>query len=90
MKCTKCNAELEENDNFCSQCGEWTAKGYNFLKEESNIAVINKGGVVKQNKRLATLTTILSLGIILFVGMLLIQGKDLFKPLIYLKKHLFF
>ncbi len=87
MKCTKCNAEVEENDNFCSQCGEWTAKGYNFLKDESNIATINKGGVVKQNKRLTTLTTILSLGIILFVGMLLIQGKDLFKPLIYLKKQ---
>ena len=37
MKCIHCEAEIESDDNFCWKCGEWTSKGYTFLKDKSNV-----------------------------------------------------
>ncbi len=87
MKCVKCNSELESDDNFCYNCGEWTAKGYNYLKDNNNVKAIKNGAVFKHNERLRILTSLLSIGILLFVGMLIVRGDDLFKPLVVLQKQ---
>ena len=45
--------EIESDDNFCYKCGHWTAKGYSFLNDESNIEAITTGATFKQNNRIS-------------------------------------
>lgn len=88
MKCTHCKCDnIESDDNFCWNCGFYTDKGYNFLKEEKNINMILKGEAYKTKDRTSTLFGLLLLAIISFAAMILIRGNDLFKPFIYLKKQ---
>ena len=87
MKCSHCNAEIEKDDNFCHECGHFTALGYEFLKDKNNQKITN-GTSVKQNKRLSFLILLLFFGTFLFLGMIIIRGDDLFKPILYLKKQI--
>ena len=88
MKCMNCNVEdVETDDNFCWNCGHWTARGYNFLKDETNRKMIENGKVIKQNLKVGVLVSLLLIGIITFIIMYSIQGKELFLPFKYLKKQ---
>lgn len=87
MKCIKCESEIENDDNFCWKCGYWTRKGEIFLKDNSNVNKILNGEAVKQDEKLTILMGLLGIGSILFIIMMIIQGNDLFKPFIYLKKQ---
>ena len=87
MKCIHCNNEIDENDNFCSECGHFTAKGYIFLKDNKNRKQIEKGSSNKQKNRLSHLILLLFFGTILFFGFYIIRGDNLFKPILYLKKQ---
>ena len=87
MKCIKCEAEIENDDNFCWKCGYWTRKGETFLKDNGNANKILNGEAVKQDEKLTILMGLLGIGSILFIIMMIIQGDDLFKPFIYLKKQ---
>ncbi len=88
MKCINCNEKIDFEDNFCPKCGELTAKGYSYYKNIYNREMINKGDVVKQNNRFFALTSLLSLGIIIFVLMIIIRGNNLFKPIAYMEKQI--
>ena len=88
MKCINCDAEVETDDNFCWKCGHWTGKGYNFLKNEDNVKMIQNGDALKQRERFTILLVLFFLGILLFTGMTLIKGNDLFRPIAYLKKQI--
>ncbi len=88
MKCIFCEAEIEADDNFCWQCGEYTSKGYAFLKDKSNVNLIINGAAIKQNDRFSILITLLCLVIFAFMGMTYLRGQDLFKPIVYLKKQI--
>ena len=88
MKCINCNTEFESDDNFCPNCGHWTARGYKHFKEEKNVKEIMNGYEIKQDNKLSTLISLISISIILFIGMLLLRGNSLFKPIIYLKKQI--
>ena len=88
MECNHCKAEIENDDNFCWNCGHWTTHGYLFFKQDpKNIEMLN-GNAVKQHNRMGSLMTLMMLGFILFFAMMLIQGKDMFKPVFYLKKQI--
>ena len=92
MRCLnqKCDAdEIETDDNFCYKCGQWTARGYSFLKDKENVNMIMNGATVKQSGRLSMLGSLLALAFIIFTIMLVIRGEDLFKPFFYLKKQAF-
>ena len=92
MKCLNqhCDAdEIENDDNFCYKCGHWTARGYSFLMDRSNIEMITNGATIKQNDRVSILGSLLALSFIVFTVMLIIRGDDLFKPFYYLKKQAF-
>ena len=42
MRCLNCSVDdIETDDNFCYNCGHWTARGYNFLKDENNQKILN-------------------------------------------------
>ena len=90
IKCLNqnCNAdEIEKDDNPCYKCGHWTARGYSFLKDKTNVEMITKGATVKQNDRVSMLGSLLALSFIIFTVMLIIRVDDLFKPFYYLKKN---
>lgn len=88
-KCINCEAIIEEDDNFCFQCGHWTPRGYVYFNENSdNIKQIN-GNTVKQNNRMTTLFFLMSITIISFVLIITIRGQDIMKPFVYLKKQAF-
>ena len=62
MNCLNHNCkidDIEENDNFCHECGHWTAKGFTFLKGQENVNAINSGSVAKQNSNLSLLASLL-------------------------------
>lgn len=88
MKCLNCEAEIESDDNFCPKCGHWTARGYKFFNNSENLNNIMKGNEVKQSSRLSVLISLVFFLIILFIGMLIFRGNNLFKPLIYVKKQI--
>lgn len=87
-KCIYCNFEIDNDDNFCSQCGHWTPKGYTFLNSESNVNTILNGDIIKQKKRFNQLVKVFIISIILFFVFYTIQGNDLFKPIAFLKKQI--
>lgn len=88
MECIHCKVEIESDDNFCHNCGEMTAHGYSFIKNEENIKMIMNGSAIKQDTKFSLLMSLLGIGTLLFVAMMFIRGDDLFKPFIYLKKEM--
>ena len=88
MKCINCGVEVDVDDNFCYKCGHWTANGYKYLQDYSNVKKIENGTVYKHNKKLNNLIVLFSLGVVIFTGMLLIRGNDLFAPFFYVKKQI--
>lgn len=88
MKCIHCEVEIESDDNFCWNCGHWTAKGYSFLKNKNNIDKIIKGDVIKQDERFNLLVVMTLLTFLLFFGFVMFRGEDMFKPFVFLKKQI--
>ena len=35
-KCINCESVINQDDNFCHNCGHYTSKGHEFLKDENN------------------------------------------------------
>lgn len=87
MKCLKCGCQLENDDNFCPNCGHWTARGYNYFNNSENVNKIMNGYEIKQGGKLSILISLISFGLILFIGMVIFRGNNLFKPIIFLKKE---
>lgn len=87
MKCLNCNTEIENDDNFCPNCGHWTTKGYKYFNDDNNVSEFMTGREIVKNNRLSALFSILFTAVILFALMVLFRGNSLFKPLIYLKKQ---
>ena len=88
MKCLKCKKEIENDDNFCWNCGHWTAKGFTFLKDEENYQLTLKAN--QQTDKLSILLFLVCVGVSLFLTMMFVQKNNLFKPMIYLKKQFMF
>ena len=88
MKCIKCQEQINEEDNFCWNCGYLTIKGHKYFQDEDNIHKIFNGEVAKQNKEYSKLIILLLLIIISFFGILLVTGKGFINPFIYLKKQI--
>ncbi len=85
MKCIKCNEELEKDDNYCPQCGHWTANGYSLIKNKKIGKNINN----EKSSRLLLLLYLFVTMIIIFIVMISLRGYNLFKPFAYLKKQVF-
>lgn len=88
MRCTKCEVEIETDDNFCWNCGHWTPKGYKFLSNRENIKSITRGEASKQGMRFILIFVTMGLSIILFVVSAMIKGNDIFKPIFFLKRQI--
>ena len=89
MKCMNhyCDADqIEKDDNFCYKCGDWTTKGYSYLKDKNNVAKIANGYVVKQDRRFTLLASISLLGFFLFFLLLILRGGDIFRPVYFIKR----
>ena len=91
MKCLnqKCNViDIDKNDNFCHKCGHYTSKGYTFLKDKNNVKRILNGPTIKQRNKLSILVSLFALSFIIFTGMIIVRGDDLFKPFFFIKKQM--
>ena len=86
MKCINCNSEIESDDNFCYNCGNWTPKGYSYLKENKD-NILN-GNVMKTENKLPTLFVLISLLICITVIISVVRGQKILKPIVYLKKQI--
>ena len=86
MKCIKCNSEIESDDNFCYNCGNWTPKGYSYLKENKD-NILNSN-VIKTENKLPTLFVLLSLLICITAIISVVRGQKILKPIVYLKKQI--
>ena len=82
MKCSICNSNLNDLDNYCSKCGCETAVGYMYLKHNT----IKEGYAKNINKRFKNLLNMFSLMVVLFTIITIIKGNNLFKPIFYLQK----
>ena len=87
-RCLNCNEEIENDDNFCYNCGHWTAKGYIFLKDKTNVENIENGYVYKQDNNFRKLLILTCSGFALFIVLTLIRGNSLFKPYFFIKKSI--
>lgn len=90
LKClnSSCNAEVENDDNFCYKCGQYTAKGYKFLQNKDNIKLIMNGSLLKQDTRFAILLSLLLFLFLLFILVISFRGIDIFKPLVFIEKKI--
>ena len=88
MKCIKCNSKLEKEDNFCYNCGHFTARGLlganNEYDKNKNI-----GYVDKQNNAIFNIFILLFLLIIIFSFIIFVRGYDILKPFVFIKKQAF-
>lgn len=84
--CLNCGVEVEEDDNFCPECGHWTTKGYTFLEDKNSLKIIN-GKISKKQNRIAYLIFLMLLFMILSICMCMCRGKDILKPFIYIKRE---
>src|SRR5574344_1042270 len=88
MNCLKCGNNIENDDNFFFFFGELTTYGYiEFKKNPDQVKKLN-GYVIKQYNRLNKMFLLLIIFLVSFIIMFTIQGKDMFKPYIYLKKEI--
>lgn len=78
-KCLDCGNSIEEDDNYCHECGHWTAKGYKLLKNQDH----NNDKYVG----IKLLVVLLFLSILVFVPIVLVRGNNMYKPFIYIKKR---
>lgn len=85
-QCLHCNTEIETDDNFCPECGHWTARGYFFLQNNENHKIIN-GKIAKKQNRISSLFTLLFIFVILTFGMCMYRGKEILSPFIYIKRQ---
>jgi len=84
--CLKCGFEVESDDNFCPECGHWTAKGYSFLKDNNSKKII-QGKIVAQQNRMAYLFVLMFVFVILAIGICLYRGKEILSPFIYIRRE---
>lgn len=82
MKCIKCSEEIEIDDNFCPCCGSCTPHGYLYFKD-------NQNKKIPKDNNIGSLFSLSALLIITFVIMMLVGGKDIFKPYIEIKKEIY-
>jgi hypothetical protein len=87
MKCSKCNFELDNDDNFCPQCGEITAHGYLFLHDKNNCEKIC-GFESKQNNAFQLLLLTLIILAFILCGELYVRKENILKPIAYIKKNI--
>lgn len=89
-KCINCQAEIEENDNFCWKCGHWSAKGYSFFNNnEEVVKIVEEGNLAKHDTRNAYLIFMLLLTFIIFLALSWYRGMDIFRPVFYLEKQVY-
>ena len=89
MKCLNqnCDADLiEEQDHFCYKCGNYTAKGYEYLQNKDNVEKILNGSAVKQDNRFTIITNIASFSFIVLFALILLKSNDMFRPFYYLRR----
>ncbi len=89
MKCLNqnCDADLiEEQDHFCYKCGNYTAKGYEYLQNKENVDKILNGSAVKQDNRFTIITNIASLSFIILFILILLKNDDMYRPFYYLRR----
>lgn len=84
--CIHCGIEIESDDNFCPNCGHWTAKGYTFLKNNESYNVLN-GKLVKQHYSMSSLFILMFIFMLLSFGMCMYRGKEILSPFIYIKRQ---
>ncbi len=87
--CLECQSEIEHDDNFCHNCGYWTARGYKYFKDAKNQDILTNGIVTKQSNKLKTLINLLSIFIIIFAISLITRSSSILRPIVYLKKQAF-
>lgn len=80
-RCLECHKEINEEDNFCYDCGAMSARGYKYLNKD-NFKVKN------ENMKLKTLIILLSISILIFVPLSVIRGNNLYRPIAYLEKQI--
>ena len=86
-KCINCESVINQDDNFCHNCGHYTSKGHEFLKDERNLYKIVRGSAYKQDGHTKILAGILVFSLIIFTIISIIRGNDMFKPYAYVKKQ---
>ena len=89
MKCIICNSEIENDDNFCHQCGHWTAKGYTYFNQNEKHVKLLEGSATKTENKMITLFVLISILVILVTLISFIRGNEVLKPFIYIKKQAF-
>lgn len=90
MKCIKCESEIENDDNFCYNCGELTAHGYLYINSNtSNINILN-GSITKKEKNISVLFALLTLFILIFIAIINIRGDNILKPYVILKNKIYY
>lgn len=47
MKCTNCEAEIEDNCNYCSNCGKQNTQGFNI---KYNVPNVNQASTTEYNQ----------------------------------------
>ena len=85
--CLRCNTEIESDDNFCPNCGHWTAKGYYFLRDNKSDTIMN-GKIVEQQNRMSNLFILMFLFMSLAIGMCIYRGKEILTPFVYIKRQI--
>jgi hypothetical protein len=82
VKCVRCKADISAEDNFCWNCGDWTAKGYHLAKEGTN----KKNETSRMQNKLNKLLLIFSFAVLLFFGMTVFRGNDMYRPLFFVRR----
>lgn len=85
--CLRCGTEIESDDNFCPECGHWTAKGYFFLKDSNNQEII-EGKIIKQQNKMTNLFVLMFVFTILIIVICGYRGKNILSPFIYLRREI--
>ena len=91
MECLnkQCDAiNIENDDNFCYKCGQYTSKGYSFLKDDNNKNFIINGNLAKKNNKFSFIIIITILSFCILVLLCILNGDNIFKPAFYLKKRI--
>lgn len=89
MKCLNqnCDANLiDEQDNFCYKCGNYTAKGYEYLQNKDNVEKILNGSAVKQDNKFTIITNIACISFILLFIIIFFKSDDMYRPFYYLRR----
>ena len=88
MKCIKCNQEIESDDNFCFNCGHWTAHGYAYFNDNKEHMTLLNGSARRAENKMLTLFSLIVILVCLFVVILFVRGIEILKPYVYVKKNI--